>query len=249
MLKTAALLTGAVLLGVLYFLVTLAENATLVILAGIVLGIASFFFWKLLDLEAEGSGPGNVILTAGLAACLGASLRTILGLPGSGLWDWIGVVVASSAAWSIYAIKGWGQTTLCFLCKLPVAESSSVSCPRCQQIVCVRPSCWDARHFRCTYCHERGVILFPTQENWWVSRLGRRATQGQCDSCYKEAHEADLQECGQCHWPLCKRCWDYHNGQCTRCKWVIPDLPRQLRPFIRSSATSVRRGQRAVSSR
>jgi hypothetical protein len=47
-----------------------------------------------------------------------------------------------------------------------------------------------------------------------------------------EATEADLRECGKCGWPMCKRCWDYNNGRCSHCEWIVPDLPAALTPFL-----------------
>jgi hypothetical protein len=61
--------------------------------------------------------------------------------------------------------------------------------------------------------------------------------KGECLSCFREAQDTstDLRECGQCHWPMCTRCWDYYNGVCQRCDWTIPDLPPRLLPFLRRS--------------
>jgi hypothetical protein len=63
--------------------------------------------------------------------------------------------------------------------------------------------------------------------------------EGACASCYKEANETDLRACGRCKWPSCRRCWDHHNGQCSHCEWVLPDLPASLQPFFAGRASSV----------
>jgi hypothetical protein len=76
------------------------------------------------------------------------------------------------------------------------------------------------------------VLFNMNDESWWRARLGPRVRNGSCSSCFKEANEADLRECGRCKWPMCKLCWDHHNGQCAHCEWVMPGLPPSLEPFM-----------------
>jgi hypothetical protein len=45
--------------------------------------------------------------------------------------------------------------------------------------------------------------------------------------CLAVAANSDVQECGQCHWQMCRRCWDLDNCQC-KCGWMPEDLPAAL---------------------
>jgi hypothetical protein len=99
-------------------------------------------------------------------------------------------------------------------------------------------------------CYEREVVLFPGHEEWWARELGPRSQHGACVSCYKEAHETDLRECQQCRWPMCKRCWDYYNGRCERCGWIVRDVPKELWPLVQMwmTAPPPGRGRRSARS-
>jgi hypothetical protein len=46
------------------------------------------------------------------------------------------------------------------------------------------------------------------------------------------AEETDLRVCGKCGRPQCRDCWDFSNGQCGRCHWIVEDLPEALRPYV-----------------
>ena len=157
-------------------------------------------------------------------------------------WSWAAIPLATALASAFFSLAFSGGSKTCQLCKLPAPEQAGFSCPRCHDRVCARPTCWNAKYVRCVRCHEREIVILPTAESWWRPRLGPKVKNGQCNHCYKEAHEADLRECGQCHWPMCQRCWDYHNGICQRCKWVIPDLPPAHR------GVRGRRGRRRLTS-
>src|SRR5262249_51430274 len=169
----------------------------------------------------------------------------MFGRPPDGLWlSWIAVPLAAACAAIATAIGQGRSQSACFICSTRESEHGMFRCPRCRQQICAQPGCWVARHFRCRLCREREVVLFPIAEQWWASRLGRRATRGECASCFKDAREADLRECGQCHCAMCKRCWDFHNGQCSHCDWVIPDMPSQLYAFITPRPVSANQAKR-----
>lgn len=230
-----AYLVAGLLLGLLYFLITTAGFAALSLFIAVVIGVASASLWRFLDSEETQPPVLNSVVLAAAATGLGLLVSRLFGAEGSGLADWLGVVLAPGSAALMGLVRTRKSVRVCFVCKKPVTEADLVTCPRCQQGVCMRPGCWEGRLLRCSRCHQLEVVLFPDQEGWWTVRTGRRVTEGQCVSCYREAQEADLRECGKCHWPMCKRCWDYHNGECPRCHWIMPNLPPQLAPFMRTA--------------
>jgi hypothetical protein len=230
--KLIAYLVAGFLFGLLYFLITTAGSAALSLLIAVGIGIAAASVWRLLDSEEIQPPLRYGIVLAGAATFLGLLTSRLFGATGSGPADWLGVVLAPGAASLTGLLRTRRSLKVCFVCKKPMAAADSVTCPRCQQEVCLRPSCWQGRLLRCSSCHDREVVLFPDVESWWTVRTGRRLAEGQCNSCYREAQETDLRECGKCHWPMCKRCWDYHNGECPRCHWTMPNLPPQLTPLL-----------------
>jgi hypothetical protein len=120
----------------------------------------------------------------------------------------------------------------CSLCNSWLSPSEIVfECPRCQLMVCER-TCWEFEHLRCVRCEENHVPVFLGGDRWWDRQLGVRVDHGRCQICMKASEEADLRCCGKCGRPQCRDCWDYVNGQCSRCDWIIPDLPEKLRPYM-----------------
>jgi hypothetical protein len=220
------------LLSLLYFLVISVGIGFLTLFDAVVTGLISSQAWRLTEgLKPRNLGTHSTSIAAG-ACFLGVLVSRLLEVPGSGLIDWVGILVAGGAAAATGFLQSRGVDKKCFVCRKPVTDNDSVACPRCEQQVCMRPDCWDFARVRCSLCRDREVVVLPDEETWWSARVGQKLTRGQCDSCFKEAHEADLRECGQCHWPMCRRCWDSHNGSCPRCGWMIPDLPARLRPFL-----------------
>lgn len=208
-----------------------------------VAGVIGFFFWRLLEPDERGpAGRVRVLLSTGSGAALGTAAAVALNLSVRPAFDAAGVIVALIIAFALYSYRAQGRGTPCVLCHAAAPDRAAFNCPRCGDRVCARPTCWNARYARCKRCHEREIVLFPMAESWWTLRLGRRVMNGECLSCYKEAQETDLRECGQCHWPMCKRCWDYYNGVCRRCEWTVPDLPPRLAPFVKTAKAS--RGER-----
>lgn len=242
MLKWTYFAAVTLLLGLVSFALAASVGVALTVLWAIVAGLASLLFVRLIDAHAgDGLSELGPMLMAGTALALGGGLKWLTGAPTTGVHDALVVLLGMGAAWGLDAALATGRGRSCFVCKLPMGAEPAFACPRCHQTVCARPTCWIARHFRCRYCDEREVIVFPIDERWWKTRVGARAGAGACSSCYKEANEADLRECGQCRWPMCKRCWDYHNGACAHCGWVMPDLPPALQPFM-TAAPDVRGG-------
>jgi hypothetical protein len=237
-----------VILGtVLIALISFALTATgLGLLLSFALGLLAWLFFRLVDPEERGrTGLLRVLITAGGGSALGVAGGLLLGISHVVAFDVAGVAVTTIVAAAVYSVWARRDDPACALCKRPAREGASFKCPRCSDRVCARPECWNARYGRCARCHEREIVIFPIADKWWDRRLGPRAMQGECVSCLKEAHETDLRECGQCHWPTCRRCWDYNNGACQRCGWVMPDTPPALAAVVRQPSSARRDRHRA----
>lgn len=224
---------GVLLVGALQFVLTAAGAALW--FAPIVGGVATLF-WRLLDPEERGRhGLIRVAVTVVTGSLLGTLPALLLGVRQPPVTLLAGTTIAFATAAGIYQFSRRGRSAICVLCKRPAADTGGFDCPRCADRVCARPTCWNPRYFRCVRCHEREIVVFPIAEKWWAARVGPRVREGECTSCGKDARETDLRECGQCHWPMCRRCWDYYNGSCRKCEWVLPDVPARLRPFVRGA--------------
>jgi hypothetical protein len=204
-------------------------------------GVTAWAFWRLVDPERQ--ARGGIMRVAGsvaIGSLLGSLPALLLGNGQTPRDIAASLVIATVTGVALQALGFRRHAAVCVLCKRPADGGAGFECPRCADRVCARPTCWNARHARCTRCYEREIVIFPIADKWWTQRLGPKVRQGECTSCGKEAREADLRECGQCHWPMCQRCWDYYNGTCRRCEWTIPDLPARLRPFVRAKSRGAR---------
>jgi hypothetical protein len=210
----------------------------------LLVGLLSVLLLRLIRDPEDQRSDGASMLMAGSAAVLAWVLRWVwIGLPDrETVWyDAAAVIAALGVAWGTELLLAGRSSKRCFICKTQIQERRPMACPRCHEVICTQPSCWISRHLRCRYCDEREVVLFPMRdETWWRTRLGGRVSTGSCGSCFEEAGAADLRACPECSWPMCKRCWDYHNGRCVRCEALMPGLPDVLRPFF--TASGPRRG-------
>ena len=194
------------------------------------IGATSVFFWRLVNPDLSGMPALFRVVGAAFAApAVAAAIALPMNLPSIHL---LGVLLSASTAFAVYSLRAQGRAVPCVLCRNPAPAGRGFDCPRCGDRICTRTVCWNSRYARCVRCHEREVVLLPIADTWWTAQLGPRVTKGECLSCYKDAAEVDLRECGQCHWPMCRRCWDYYNGSCQRCDWTMPNLPAALAPFI-----------------
>jgi len=229
---------GAGLIALTYLVLMIVGRGLPLLLAPIIGGVA-FFFWHVIDPEERGrTGQLRLLLTSGLGTAIGFLSGWLLELSQNPLVDAAGIPIAVAVAAAAFTFKAHQRTVTCVLCRNAATGHAGFDCPRCGDRVCTRPSCWHAKYARCTRCHDREIVIFPIQEKWWASRLGPKVTTGECLSCYKDAQETDLRECHQCHWPMCRRCWDHYNGTCQRCEWVIPGLPQRLVPFMRKTKSA-----------
>ncbi len=232
---------GLILFTLLYFMLTGFDNPVLTIMWSTISGTLIVLLFRLTALGDDG---GTRVVGAAIVAAssvvVGTLLKALMTGRVSAVWDSVAVALAVLSAWGFDTLRAWGRHSPCPLCKAAVGRDASFACPRCNRVVCARPSCWSSRHLRCTSCLELEVVLFPTQTDWWARNLGPRVTKGVCDSCFEEGYEADLRACGQCPLLMCRRCWDHHNGRCTRCQWTVGELPPGLRRYIARPAGSGR---------
>jgi hypothetical protein len=217
-------MVGLVVFGFIYFAV--AVHPLLALLAALALGFGSSWIWHLIYEQKDLTERlGYPMATAASAVFFGSLLKWATQTRLTDVVDWL---IAPMAAAGMVLFGSWARTRrttmFCCQCRRPLAASDTMVCPRCGEKVCMRPDCWEANLSRCRSCNDRGVILFPLSEEWWAARMGKRVWKGQCFVCLQEAHEADLRECGQCHYMMCKRCWDHYNGFCQRCEWSIPEV-------------------------
>ncbi len=238
---TVYVLLATVLVGLIYFALIATGFG---LMASPLLGALAFLFFRLVEPEERSqAGCIRVLAAAGGGTAIGAALGVLSGVSRMPLWDATGIVLAVVAALALYTLLATGSAPVCTLCKGSAQSGARFSCPRCGDVICARPTCWLARYARCTRCHKGEIVIFPIADPWWDRRLGGRIMEGECSSCFAEAADRDLRECGQCHWSMCRRCWDYHNGTCVRCQWTMPNLPPALEPFLRKARRAAGRSR------
>jgi hypothetical protein len=194
-----------------------------VIAAGI--GLACFDIFRFFEAE-----PGYWVPWAM------APLATLLGV----LPRWVFRGTSPLALAPLVAFAGAGlraairraASRRCGLCNRRLDRTVHFTCPRCGLVVCDQ-ECWDFDHCRCRLCEQNKVPIFTVDGRWWDKQLGPRVTYGRCQLCLAESQPADLRACPKCGRPQCRACWDSANGQCTRCRWLLADLPPQLRVYFR----------------
>ena len=90
------------------------------------------------------------------------------------------------------------------------------------------------------------ALPISSYDHWWTKRFGKRVTSGSCMKCLSTAANTQVHECGQCHWQMCRRCWDLDNGQCRKCAWMPEGLPEPLSVLIAPTRAVPRRSSRTV---
>lgn len=115
----------------------------------------------------------------------------------------------------------------CQLCRTPVRRLLSFCCPRCHLIAC--ENCWQFERDRCCLCEANQIPLFPIDVSWWQQCFGTQVHGGRCTLCLRGADGRVAQwACAGCGHGQCRSCWDDNNGKCSRCGWMISDLPPEV---------------------
>lgn len=188
----------------------------------------------LLPLLAEFLAAGVPSIWGLAALSLGASIAGV-GLAGIGRHEppliWLSPLLAGVVTWSWCRLRVRSQRR-CALCARRIASSAlAFECPRCGLMVCEQ-TCWSFEYLRCGLCEQNRVPVLPPDTRWWERRMGARVTVGRCQHCLEPAESVDLRNCGKCGRSQCRACWDYLNGRCGRCQWLIADLPAELSRYL-----------------
>lgn len=181
----------------------------------------------------------SVWLRIGLVASANLSGAGLVAVSRNNFADvWIAPVAGTVSAWLWWVFQSRSKRR-CGLCDDRISSAGmSFDCPRCGLTVCEQ-KCWSFERQRCSLCEQNRVPVLPVDARWWDRQLGPRSTFGQCQVCFQPAELADLRNCAKCGRPQCRGCWDYGNGQCPRCQWVIEDLPEELRRYTETARTNL----------
>jgi hypothetical protein len=229
--KITTLLAGCFLL-VLLQLVAGLVNPIVAAVGGCLVALLAFGIFRFFEVEFESQwvvpavAVGSSLAGAGIVYFFASS---------SGRDDTLGFAPLA-AALTAGAIIGIGRMSSrrCGLCNRRIGGGVAFDCPRCGLLVCER-DCWVFEQCRCRLCEQNRVPVFSPDGRWWDRHFGPRSQHGRCQICQSTAEATDLRVCGKCGRPQCRDCWDYANGQCSRCHWIVDDLPEPLRPFMGAS--------------
>lgn len=213
-------------------------HVSLALLAAVVIGFLVFFFLQFFQLKLDAWWPPLVLA---MCASLGGTLLRLLSEQRASLWIAFAPLLALVTSGSI-TISQRRLAKRCGLCNRRIGGDLALECPRCGLVVCDQ-SCWDFDHSRCRLCESNRVPIFTPDGRWWDGQFGPRVDFGGCQVCLTPAAEANLRACGKCGRAECKACWDYGNGQCAHCGWMISDLPPRLRMYVPVAAQVPRPGR------
>jgi len=200
----------------------LAGLFTGILIALISLGLFRFF-------EVEFTRPWWPVALPAAMSLLGIVILFV-STSGSPLYLWFAPLLAALTSGAIVLVQNLDRRR-CSLCNRRIGGDVAFTCPRCGMLVCER-ECWDFERCRCRLCEQNRVPILPTEGRWWDRHFGARSPLGRCQVCAATAQDADLRVCAHCGRPQCRGCWDYTNGQCAHCQWVVADLPAPLQEYV-----------------
>src|SRR5262245_27572840 len=223
---------------ILFFVVTTILASVIELLAGstaslaaswtaaVVVTIISHVLWSFVDLDSE--QENSRLIPAG-AAFTGVATGILLRVFHAAVDPWTGGAVAAALLTSgiaMWVVPRKAPET-CF--QHHVRLTNGLRCPRCRQKFCGNSDCWDSRRMRCQRCRQNEVLLLNLEdEHWWTKSFRSRINSGSCMKCLSAAATRQVHECGQCHWQMCRRCWDLDNCRCPKCHWKPEGLPEAL---------------------
>jgi hypothetical protein len=230
------LLAGIFLMTVLQLLVALmsvwAAVACWVLLVPLTLAVYHFF-------DVEIANKWVEIGTPALASVMGVTIAYFAAGPDAELW--LAPPAAAAVAGLVVLFRNT-RSRRCGLCNCRLGRAVAFNCPRCGLLVCEQ-NCWSFEHCRCRLCDQNRVPIFTPDGRWWDKQFGPRSSYGRCQLCLTAGDATDLRVCGKCGRPQCRECWDFSNGQCSRCQWTVADLPEALREYVIPSARAERSGR------
>jgi Prokaryotic RING finger family 2 len=239
--RTAAAILFCVFVLALVQLVAALVQPLLALIVAIGLGVLSLVLLRLFPGEFRRWWSAVAVVTGGSLAGI---LARHFGDPSNSSWVlWLSPVAASSTA--ELAILGDRLTSRrCPLCRKRIGSGATYNCPRCGLRVC--EECWSFENYRCRLCERNKVPIFRPDALWWDAQFGPPIKSGLCQFCQTPASATELRACGKCGRPQCRACWDFANGRCTHCDWLVRDLPtplRRLHGSLRSSEGAVGRAR------
>lgn len=191
--------------------------------AAVLLSVAVTFLWLHFDLP---SGRAWFLPLV----CAGAVLLSVVLVEVAFRRDfaeWFAFVLAGVASLTTQWLLLRSRAR-CGLCNRRLASQDVVfACPRCTMQVCDE-TCWNFEHRRCQLCLEQRVPVLPPTDSWWLRVAGPRSRHDRCQICRGSAEQVDLRGCPHCRRAQCRECWDFNNGECSRCGTALPDLPASL---------------------
>ena len=233
----AAILFSAFVVALVQFAVALV-HPVLALVCAVGLGVLSLALLRWF--RAEFRWWWSAVALVGAGSLAGIMLRYLGHPENSPLVLWLAPVVASCTA--AMAILGSRLTSnRCPLCRRRIGSGTTYGCPRCGLQVC--EECWTFQTYRCRLCEQNNVPIFSMDARWWDTNFGPPVKSGLCQLCHTPASRVELRACGKCGRPQCRDCWDYANGRCTNCRWLVRDLPKQLtelHSLLRSSSEDIR---------
>jgi hypothetical protein len=203
------------------------NGTTSAIMVGVADGILVHPIFRLFGVAGEHSW--GTVTTVAVASCAG-TLTGSLGVAQPGSWQWLAPLCAIAACLSVESLNK-AQSRVCQLCRRRLSGTMAFECPRCGLFVCER-KCWRFDGCRCRLCADHAVPVFPYEPQWWDESFGSRLSGGKCQLCLSEDSAIDLRACANCGRPQCRECWDYANGQCSHCGWILADLPPALKRYM-----------------
>ena len=225
--KITTLLAGCFLL-VLLQLVAALVNSYVAAAGGCLVALLAYGIFRFFEVDFE--SPWVVPAVAVGSSLAGAGIVYFASSNGRDNTLGFAPLVAAVTAGVIVGISRMSSRR-CGLCNRRIGGGVAFDCPRCGLLVCEN-NCWAFEQCRCRLCEQNRVPVFSPDGRWWDRHFGPRGTHGRCQICQASAEEADLRMCGKCGRPQCRGCWDFANGQCSRCHWIVDDLPEPLRPFM-----------------
>jgi hypothetical protein len=223
----ATLVAGAFLL-ILLQLVSGLIGPWFGVACGLLLAPVAFSLFHFFEVEFEQRWIEPLVPV--VSSLAGVTILYFGSLAGNDPTVWLAPPAAALAGGLIVAIRNMSSRR-CALCSRRIGGGVAFHCPRCGLLVCEQ-NCWVFEHCRCRLCDENRVTVFTPDGRWWDKQFGPRVSYGRCQICMTPAEDIDLRVCGKCGRPQCRECWDFANGQCSRCHWVLADLPEHLRPFV-----------------
>lgn len=228
-----AMLAGVfVLLGSLQFVASLG-GAVVALPVALLLGLAATWIWLHFELPIGAVWAPPVVCAA--AVLLSGTLVEITFR--RDFAEWFAFIPAALGSVVMLAVLRRASAR-CGLCHRSLASQDVVfTCPRCSMTVCDE-TCWSFEHRRCQLCLQQRVPLLPPQESWWLRAAGPRFQHDRCQICHGTAAEVDLRSCPHCRRAQCRDCWDFNNGECSRCGAALPDLPASLTATVPQLVTN-----------